>query len=102
MARRKIKWTLSDLKDKMIIYDYWIAKNKSIVYPQKIENLFQKVLFLLASFPYSGQKTTAKNIRIQVVKHYKLVYQITESTIVVLRVWDTRQNPESLKIDSSF
>ncbi len=34
MARRQVKWALRAIKDKMAIYEYWINKNKSVVYPQ--------------------------------------------------------------------
>lgn len=98
MARREIKWTLRALKDKMAIYEYWINKNKSVAYPQKLERLFNEIMTLTVSFPHSGQQTEFENIRIRIVKHYKLVYQITDSAIIVLTVWDIRQHPKNLKI----
>jgi toxin YoeB len=98
MATREIKWTLRALKDKMAIYEYWIYKNKSISYPQKLDRLFNEVMTLTISFPYSGIETEFKNVRIRIVKHFKLVYRITDSVIEVLTVWDSRQHPKKFKI----
>jgi len=96
MARREVKWTLRALKDKMTIYTYWINNNKSVAYPQKLEHFFNDVLVLTASFPFSGQQTDFKDVRIQIVKHYKLVYRITDTAIEVLTLWDSRQDPKTL------
>lgn len=82
----------------MAIYEYWINKNKSTAYPNKLERLFNAILTLTAVFPYSGQKTELADIRIRIVKHYKLVYRITHEHIEVLTIWDTRQDPSKLKI----
>lgn len=98
MATREIKWTLRALKDKMAIYEYYIHRNKSIVYPQKLDRLFNEVMTLTVSFPHSGIKTEFENIRIRIVKHYKLVYKITDTTIEVLTVWDSRKDSKNLKI----
>ena len=98
MVRREVRWTLRALKDKMAIYEYWIRKNKSITYPKKLDRLFNEIMTLTTSFPYAGIETEFDNIRIRIVKHYKLVYRITDSDIEVLTVWDTRQDPKRLKI----
>ncbi len=98
MVRREVRWTLRALKDKMAIYEYWIHKNKSTAYPKKLDRLFNEIMTLTTSFPYSGIETEFDTIRIRIVKHYKLVYRITDSAIEVLTVWDTRQNPKRLKI----
>ncbi len=97
MARREVKWTLRAIKDKMAIYEYWINKNKSVAYPQKLESLFNDIMTLTVSFPFSGQLTDIPDVRIRIVKHYKLIYRITDTAIEVLTVWDTRQDPKNLK-----
>ena len=84
MATREIKWTLRALKDKMAIYEYYIHRNKSIVYPQKLDRLFNEVMTLTVSFPHSRIKTEFENIRIRIVKHYKLVYKITDTALKYL------------------
>ncbi|WP_439131447.1 type II toxin-antitoxin system RelE/ParE family toxin [Polaribacter sp.] len=53
---------------------------------------------LTAIFPEAGMQTEFDGIRIRVVKHFQLVYRITDVTIEVLTVWDSRQNPKKLKI----
>ena len=99
MVTREIKWTLRALKDKMAIYEYWIHKNQSIAYPKKLDRLFNEVMNLTAIFPEAGMKTELDGIRIRTVKHFQLVYRITNSSIEVISVWDSRRNPKKLKIE---
>lgn len=37
------------------------------------------------------------DVRIQIIKDYKIVYRIKEDLIEILTIWDTRQNPKNLK-----
>ena len=64
---------------------------------EKLESLFNDILTLTVSFPFSGQLTDMPNVRIRIIKHFKLVYRITDTTIEILTVWDTRQDPKALK-----
>jgi hypothetical protein len=39
-----------------------------------------------------------KNIRAILAKNYYLIFEITELNIIVLDIWDTRQNPQEFPI----
>lgn len=98
MAEREVRWTLRSLKDKMLIYEYWIERNQSDAYPKKLEGLFKKSMSFTARFPFAGKVTELEDIRYRIVKDYKLFYRITDSTIEVLTVWDSRRNPQNLRL----
>ena len=98
MAERKIKWTLRAIKDKLGIYQYWLNKNKSIEYPEKLERLFNEAMKLTAIYPDAGIQTEIKNVRLRIVKEYKLFYRTSDDFIEILSVWDSRRDPEKLKI----
>lgn len=97
MAKRKIKWSLRAIHNKIAIYEYWLERNKSPAYPEKLERLFDEAVLRAAVFPFSGIKTKNKNIRIQLVKNYKLVYHVTEIHIEVITIFDSRRDPKELK-----
>ena len=38
-------------------------------------------------------------VRILIKDDYKIIYEHTKKDIIILSVWDTRQNPEDFDID---
>lgn len=99
MARRII-WVLQAQKDRKEILTYWKDRNKSANYSRKLDKRFRDALKLTAKYPFIGKPTNKKNIRIKIVSSYFLIYEITSEEIIVLRIWDSRQNPK--KIESTI
>lgn len=97
MAKRII-WTNNAKLDKVDILEYYYHRNKSKNYSKKLNTVFNTELNLISNFPYIGRATLTENVRIKVVGHYYLIYEINEDCIVVLRIWDSRQNPIKLRI----
>jgi toxin YoeB len=91
---KKIRWTTASIIDRTIIYKYWMERNQSDVYPEKLEQLFEKSAEMISNFPNIGIKTKYRNVFSKLVRSYKIFYRIEGDEIQVLRVWDTRQNPD--------
>ncbi|MDL2304769.1 type II toxin-antitoxin system RelE/ParE family toxin [Bacteroides sp. OttesenSCG-928-D19] len=66
-----------------------------------IRLLIEESIENLISFPQLGRvKQTISNeveIRYLVVKRSKIFYYISGSDIIIILIWDTRRNPETLK-----
>lgn len=97
MASREIRWTIRATQNKLAIYEYWTQRNKSVLYAQKLEKLFNEIVKIAAIYPLAGIKTEIIDVRIQIIKDFKIVYRIKGNLLEVLTIWDTRQNPEKLK-----
>ena len=95
---RKIIWTQKAREDRKRILAYWKDRNKSDTYSKKLNQLFKHTINIIAEFPRIGKPTNDKNARIKVVKDYLIIYQESETTIFILTIWDSRQNPDKLKI----
>ncbi len=95
---KQIVWTQTAIEDRFRIYHFWLEKNKSDLFSEKLERLFKESAILLSEFPEIGIQTDFQGIRVKIVKHYKLFYQFTEDSIQIIRVWDSRQNPDNLQI----
>lgn len=95
---KEISWTPGSLQDRLAIYKYWQERNKSDIYSEKLEIIIIRSVELLSLFPFMGQKTMIKNTYLKVAKTYKIFYRVREDKIEILRVWDTRRDPESLKV----
>ncbi|WP_372919836.1 type II toxin-antitoxin system RelE/ParE family toxin [Salegentibacter sp.] len=95
---RKIVWSTAANNDLLEILEYWNLRNQSKTYSKRLLKEFNLIIKLLQKFPELGIKTNRKNLRIKIFKAYKIFYEIGEYSIVILRIWDTRQNPNKLKI----
>ena len=98
MVKRTIHWSERSINDKLMIFRYWIERNQSIAYSNKLEKLFDDALQTVVVFPLSGKPTDIENVRIVIVKNYKLVYRISDELIEVVTVWDSRRNPSDFRI----
>jgi plasmid stabilization system protein ParE len=95
---KKIEWTETSLRDRQNIYRYWSDRNKSGAYSEKLEVLFNEAAKLISQFPEPGTETDFPELRIKVVKHYKLFYLNREDAIQIIRIWDPRRNPDSIDL----
>ena len=98
MAERIIVWSESAKFELREIFEYFNFRNKSKIYSLKLNRLIQTELKLLLQNPEIGKITNTLNIRGLFIENYYIFYEINLKHIVILSVWDTRQNPERLKI----
>lgn len=97
MAKKIIR-TEKAILDRINIYKFWSDHNLSNRYSEKLELLFQQYATLISEFPKIGLQTTKEGIRYKVVRNFKIFYQEEEDQIVIFRVWDVRQDPESFEL----
>jgi toxin YoeB len=96
MAERVIVWTSTAKLELKLIFDFFNDRNKSKTYSLKLHRKIQTELNLLIKQPYIGKKTNEINVRGILVENYILFYELNDNVIVILSVWDTRQNPDKL------
>lgn len=95
MAERLI-WSKNARIIRKEILEYWINRNQSKVYSQKLNHLFDKSAKQILDFPYLGVKIANEIYRGKLIRDYYLIYKIKQNTIEILLIWDNRQNPEKL------
>lgn len=94
----KIVWQKKASNDLILIYKF-IEKESS----QNALFVFNSICDLVTSlelFPYKFPKERSFNsdtIRCAIIWSFKIVYAIEEDTIIILRVFNTKQNPKKLK-----
>lgn len=98
MAKKEIKWTLKAIHDKLGILEYWIERNKSKTYSEKLNRLFENSVESISNHPEQGKKSEYKNSRIKIIQHYLIFYRISEHNIEIIRIWDSRRDPKKFKI----
>jgi len=90
---RQLVWTFQAQDDRKRIFKYWNTRNQSTLYSKKLNRLFTESLKLVCKRPLIGKRTNVANVRAKIVRDYMIFYEITDEYIVVLTIWDNRQNP---------
>jgi plasmid stabilization system protein ParE len=98
MVKRKLIWSNRAKISIYRILKFYIDRNKSNTYSEKLFNIFNKEIQLLTKYPNLGVLTNIKNVRGLITGNYIIYYEITRKEIIIHTIWDSRQNPENLKI----
>ena len=96
MARQVI-WTDRAQKERITIFKYWNKRNESSIYSLKLYKLINESLKLICAHPLLGKLSDKENVRVKVLSDYLIIYETTLDFVIVLSIWDCRQNPEDLK-----
>ncbi|MEO1052527.1 MAG: hypothetical protein AAFX87_17980 [Bacteroidota bacterium] len=65
---KEIRWTTRSIVDRTNIYKYWLERNQSDNYPEKLEQLFERSVALISNFPNIGLPTNYRNVYSKVVR----------------------------------
>lgn len=96
MAKRAVVWTDTAKLQRRKIFEYWNKRNGSTRYSKKLLKFISARIQQLVEHPFSGKETEIEGIRITSLGHFSIVYILTETQLIVIGFWDTRQNPEKL------
>ncbi len=96
MAGLELFWTITALKQRDHIFEYWNNRNKSNNYTKRLLSLINQRTITLLSFPEIGKKVDFKNTRVISIEHYSLFYIIDANRIIITAFWDDRRNPKDL------
>jgi plasmid stabilization system protein ParE len=94
----RLIWSIEARNSRKKIFDYWNNRNKSKVYSRKLNLLFNTNLKIVIQLPEFGKPTFQENTKFIITSHFEIIYKITPNEIVVLDIWDTRQNPQNFPI----
>lgn len=93
---RRLVWSIEARNSRKNIFNYWNNRNKSKVYSNKLNQLINSNLAMVLKFPEFGNSTKNELIKFVIISHFEVIYITTTTTeIVVLDIWDTRQNPQN-------
>ena len=93
----KIIWSPLAQDKRKEILTYWNERNSNPDYSRKLNSLFIEAANQLAKFPWIGRTSDIDGVRVKIVRDYLLFYEVTDSSIEVLTIWDSRQDPDKIK-----
>jgi len=94
---KKVIWSTDAYLDKIQIFSYWNNRNKSNLYSRKLDRLFKDTIKSILESPSIGRNTNVENVKRIIARDYFLIYEESETTLTILRIWDLRQDPNKLK-----
>jgi len=95
---KQVVWSLRAQSDRKQILDYWRLRNRSNTYSRKLNQVFKESVEIIRDFPIIGKLTEDDNVRVKIIKDYLIFYEQTETKLIILTIWDSRQDPEKLNI----
>ena len=96
MVKRKIIWTLKAKNQLFSILEYFAKRNKSKTYSIKLHKKIKSEILITLKQPNIGKQTDILNIRGLIIENYIVFYELLDTNIIILNIWDCRQNPENL------
>lgn len=96
MVKRKIIWTLKAKNQLFSILEYFAKRNKSKTYSIKLHKKIKSEILITLKQPNIGKQTDVLNIRGLIIENYIVFYELLDTNIIILNIWDCRQNPENL------
>ena len=99
MAKYKIEWSIEARLDLIDILEYYLERNKSVVYSNKLNSKITRSIKLIAQNPFIGIKSEIESVRALITGDYQIIYEIFDNLIVVIMIWDCRREPEDKIID---
>ena len=94
----KIIWSTDAQISRREIFEYWNFRNKSRFYSNKLNMLFKEALSQISIYNEIGKPTDLRNVRLKIVSHFEIIYDLYDDKIVILDIWDTRQNPTNFPV----
>ena len=91
---KQIIWSQRAQADRKQILEYWRNRNKSNTYSKNLDKRFREALNIIRDYPQIGKQTDDQKARIKIVRDYLLIYEETKDSIILLTIWDSRQDPQ--------
>lgn len=95
---KKIIWSEKAIDELDQILQFWLRKNKSNTYPNRILVESDKIVKLIGIHPEIGIGTNFPEVKMKLVlNRFYIVYRFNNESIYILKCWDCRQDPSSNK-----
>lgn len=96
MAKRTVVWTETAAKQRREILKYWLVRNKSAKYPEKLTKLIAARIKVIQTNPEAFKLTSFLETRISAMGHFSILHKFTTDQIIITAFWDNRQDPAKL------
>ena len=96
MVKRAVVWTNTAARQRREILKYWVKRNGTTTYAEKLIKLTSEQIKIILSNPLLFKKADFPETHISVLGYFSIYYKTTKDTLIVTAFWDNRQDPKKL------
>lgn len=96
MVKRTVVWTETATRQRREILNYWVKRNKTTTYAEKLIRLTAKQIKVILSNPALFKKADFADTHISVMGYFSIYYKTTKDLLIITAFWDNRQDPKKL------
>jgi plasmid stabilization system protein ParE len=94
---RRLKWSTTSKIQRKEIFEYWNRRNKSKTYSKKLNILFNECAEMILQYPTIGIDMPNIKCRKRLIRDFYFIYKISNESVEIISIWDTRQNPNKFQ-----
>jgi len=91
-----VEWTTTAEKQFFDVLDYWVNRNKSVIYSEKLAEVVWERTAFIAKNSFSYVQTKIPDTRKASLGHFSIYYKVTQTKVIITAFWDNRQDPKKL------
>ena len=95
---KEIVWSNFAKKELASILDFYIQRNGNANYSEKLLDEIDDVIKTISESESIGRLTKNKFTRVFPLDNFLIFYEVNNSRIDIVSIWDNRQNDEKRKV----
>jgi len=96
MAKRTVVWTETAAKQRRKILKYWVKRNGTTTYAEKLIKLIAEQISIIESNPRLFKKADFPETYVSALGHFSIFYKFNKELLIITAFWDNRQDPKKL------
>lgn len=96
MAKWIIRWTRTADVQYVGILEFWVKRNKSKSYSEKLIKIVARKTKQIAENPLIYKAAGVKDVRVASLGNFSIYYKMADKEIIITAFWDNRQDPKKL------
>jgi len=86
MSKYKIEWSIEARLDLLDILGFYIERNKSTTFSNKLNSKINRSIKLISQNPVIGIKTEIESVRALITSDYQIIYEIHKGLVVIAMI----------------
>lgn len=96
MAKRTVVWTETAARQRREILKYWVKRNGTTIYAEKLIKLTTEQIKVIQSNPQLFKEATFPDTHVSALGHFSIFYKFNKELLIITAFWDNRQDPKKL------
>lgn len=96
MVKRTVVWTKTAAQQRREILKYWVRRNGTTTYAEKLIKLTAEQIKVIQSNPKLFKKANFPDTHVSALGHFSIFYKFTKDFLIITAFWDNRQDPKKL------